>query len=96
MSKQATLEFDGKKYEFPVTVGTEGEIGIEIKKLRGEAGLITLDPGYKNTGSCESAITFFRRGTGNSSLQRVCYRRSRRKSRFSGSSLSFDFWGTSE
>ncbi|APU67490.1 MAG: citrate synthase [Bacteroidota bacterium] len=58
MSKQATLEFDGKKYEFPVTVGTEGEIGIEIKKLRGEAGLITLDPGYKNTGSCESAITF--------------------------------------
>ena len=43
MSKQATLEFDGKKYEFPVTVGTEGEIGIEIKKLRGEAGLITLD-----------------------------------------------------
>ncbi len=58
MSKQATLEFDGKKYDFPVTVGTEGEIGIEIKKLRGEAGLITLDPGYKNTGSCESAITF--------------------------------------
>ncbi|MDX1542865.1 MAG: citrate synthase [Christiangramia sp.] len=58
MSKTATLEFDGKKYEFPVTVGTENEIGVDIKKLRGEAGLITLDPGYKNTGSCESAITF--------------------------------------
>lgn len=58
MSKVATLEYDGKKYEFPVTVGTENEIGIEIKKLRAEAGLITLDPGYKNTGSCESAITF--------------------------------------
>ncbi len=58
MSKVATLEFDGKKYEFPVTEGTENEIGIEIKKLRSEAGLITLDPGYKNTGSCESAITF--------------------------------------
>ncbi len=58
MSKTATLEFDGKKYEFPVTVGTEDEIGIDIKKLRGEAGLITLDPGFKNTGSCESAITF--------------------------------------
>jgi citrate synthase len=58
MSKTATLEFDGKKYEFPVTVGTEDEIGIDIKTLRGEAGLITLDPGYKNTGSCESAITF--------------------------------------
>ena len=58
MSKTATLEFDGKKYEFPVTVGTEDEIGIDIKTLRGEAGLITLDPGFKNTGSCESAITF--------------------------------------
>ncbi|QYA25422.1 citrate synthase [Gramella sp. MT6] len=58
MSKTATLEFDGKKYEFPVTVGTEDEIGIDIKKLRAEAGLITLDPGFKNTGSCESAITF--------------------------------------
>ncbi len=58
MSKVATLEFNGKKYEFPVTVGTEDEIGIDIKRLRGEAGLITLDPGYKNTGSCESAITF--------------------------------------
>ena len=58
MSKTATLEFDGKKYEFPVTVGTEDEIGVDIKKLRGEAGIITLDPGFKNTGSCESAITF--------------------------------------
>ncbi|APG61193.1 citrate synthase [Christiangramia salexigens] len=58
MSKVATLEFDGKKYEFPITVGSEDEIGIDIKKLRAEAGLITLDPGFKNTGSCESAITF--------------------------------------
>ncbi|AVR44121.1 citrate (Si)-synthase [Christiangramia fulva] len=58
MSKVATLQYDGKEYEFPVTVGTENEVGIEIKKLRAEAGLITLDPGYKNTGSCESAITF--------------------------------------
>lgn len=58
MSKVATLEIDGKKYEFPVVEGTENEIGIDIKKLRGEAGVITLDPGYKNTGSCESAITF--------------------------------------
>ncbi|CAL67761.1 citrate synthase [Christiangramia forsetii] len=58
MSKTATLEFDGKKYEFPVTKGTEDEIGVDIKQLRGEAGIITLDPGFKNTGSCESAITF--------------------------------------
>ncbi len=58
MSKVATLELDGKKYEFPVTIGTENEVAINIKDLRGETGAITLDPGYKNTGSCESAITF--------------------------------------
>lgn len=59
MSKKATIEIDGKKYEFPVVEGTEGERGIDIKSLRGDSGgLITLDPGYKNTGSCESAITF--------------------------------------
>jgi len=59
MSKTATIEFDGKKYEFPVTEGTEGEKAIQIKSLRGDTGgLITLDPGYKNTGSCKSAITF--------------------------------------
>lgn len=58
MSKSATLEIDGKKYEFPLVEGTENEFGIDIKKLRAGSGFITLDPGYKNTGSCESAITF--------------------------------------
>ncbi|MGY5848947.1 citrate synthase [Salegentibacter sp. F14] len=58
MSKVATLEIDGKKYEFPVVKGTENELGINIKSLRGESGVITLDPGFKNTGSCESGITF--------------------------------------
>jgi citrate synthase len=55
----ATLEVNGEKYEFPVIKGTENEIAIDIKKLRGATGgVITIDPGYKNTGSCESAITF--------------------------------------
>jgi citrate synthase len=58
MSKVATIEIDGKKYEFPVVVGTENELAIDIKQLRGQTGAITLDPGYKNTGACESAITF--------------------------------------
>ena len=58
MSNIATLEIDGKKYEFPIVVGTENEVAIDIKKLRGETGAITLDPGYKNTGACESEITF--------------------------------------
>ncbi|WP_461532144.1 citrate synthase [Sinomicrobium sp.] len=58
MSKTATLEYNGVKYEFPVTVGTENEIAMDIKTLRAQSGMITLDPGYKNTGSCESAITY--------------------------------------
>ncbi|NJB72718.1 citrate synthase [Saonia flava] len=58
MSDKAILEFQGKKYEFPVIKGTEDEVAIDIKTLRGTANIITIDPGYKNTGSCESAITF--------------------------------------
>ncbi len=58
MSNIATLEIDGKKYEFPVVVGTENEVAIDIDKLRGQTGAITLDPGYKNSGSCKSEITF--------------------------------------
>ncbi|KXN98477.1 type II citrate synthase [Aequorivita aquimaris] len=59
MAKMATLEIDGKKYEFPIVEGTENELGIDIKSLRADTdGVVTLDPGYKNTGSCESAITF--------------------------------------
>ncbi|HKJ06358.1 MAG TPA: citrate synthase [Flavobacteriaceae bacterium] len=59
MSKIATLEVDGKKFEFPMLEGTENETAIDIKKLRGTTGgVITLDPGFKNTGSCKSAITF--------------------------------------
>ena len=59
MSKIATLEINAKKYEFPVIEGTENELAIDIKTLRGVTnGVITIDPGYKNTGSCESAITF--------------------------------------
>ena len=58
MSKKAELHYDGKVYEIPVVIGTENENAIDISKLRGKSGLITLDRGFKNTGSCESAITF--------------------------------------
>ncbi|MEM6721902.1 MAG: citrate synthase [Bacteroidota bacterium] len=55
----ATLEINGEKYEFPVIQGTENELAIDVKKLRGSTGgIITIDPGYKNTGSCQSGITF--------------------------------------
>jgi citrate synthase len=59
MSNKATIEIDNKKYEFPLVKGTENEVAIDISKLRASTGgVITLDSGYKNTGSCESAITF--------------------------------------
>jgi citrate synthase len=58
MKDKAILEYEGKKYEFPVVKGTENELAIDIKTLRSSTGMITLDPGYKNTGSCESAITY--------------------------------------
>jgi citrate synthase len=58
MSNTAILEIDGKRYEFPVIVGTENEAAIDIDKLRGLTGAITIDPGYKNSGSCKSEITF--------------------------------------
>ena len=56
--KTARLHLDGKDYELPVIVGSEGEVGIDIQSLRGQTGAITYDPGYGNTGSCRSAITF--------------------------------------
>ncbi len=58
MSKTAILEYDGQKYEFPVITGSENEPAIDISKLRDLTGAITLDPGYKNSGSCTSEITF--------------------------------------
>lgn len=59
MSDKASLEIDGKKYEFPVIKGTENEVAIDIKALRGAtSGVITIDPGFKNTGSCTSEITY--------------------------------------
>jgi citrate synthase len=58
MAETAKLIIDGKEYEYPVIEGSEGERGIDISKLRAQTGYITMDPGYANTGSCSSAITF--------------------------------------
>src|SRR5439155_345735 len=55
---KATLELDGKKVELPVKVGSEGEVGVDVAKLRDATGAITLDPSLGNTGACESSITF--------------------------------------
>jgi len=58
MAEVAKLELDGKVYEFPVIEGSENEKAIDISKLRGQTGYITIDPGFKNTGSTKSGITF--------------------------------------
>ena len=54
----ATLDYNGKSLSLPVTVGSEGEAGIDISQLRAKTGAITMDPGFGNTGACKSAITF--------------------------------------
>ena len=58
MTKEAELHYDGNIYKVPIITGSENENAIDISKLRGQSGLITLDRGFKNTGSCESGITF--------------------------------------
>ncbi len=56
--KSVTLHHPGGELELPVTAGTEGAYGIDIKPLAGKTGLVTLDPGFVNTASCSSAITY--------------------------------------
>jgi citrate synthase len=85
--ESAKLLFDGKEYELPVIVGTEGETAVDIRNLRAQTGAITFDSGYGNTGSCSSGIGFIdgERGilrfrgypieqlAGSSSFLEVCY-----------------------
>ena len=58
MPETACITIDGKAHNYPVITGTEGEKGIDIRKLRSESGYVTYDDGYANTGSCMSGITF--------------------------------------
>ena len=54
----AELKVNGETVQCPVIVGSEGEVGIDISKLRASTGAVTLDNGYVNTGSCKSSVTF--------------------------------------
>ncbi len=58
MSDKVTLNYNGQDLDLTVSTGTMNEKSIDISKLRDNTGLITMDPGYKNTGACESKITF--------------------------------------
>ena len=58
MTESVKVIYGDKEFELPLVVGSEGEKAIDISRLRQETGLITLDTGYGNTGSCTSNITF--------------------------------------
>ncbi|RFP64918.1 citrate synthase [Hymenobacter lapidiphilus] len=58
MAESAELTLNGQSYTLPVIEGTEHEKAFDISKLRDQTGYVTIDPGYKNTGACKSAITF--------------------------------------
>ena len=58
MDDKIKFLYNGNEHEFPLVQGSENEVAIDIKTLRQNTGLITLDPGYKNTGSCISDITY--------------------------------------
>ncbi len=58
MGQNAKLLIDGKTFELPIIIGSEGERALDITKLRQQTGLITYDPGFANTGACKSSITF--------------------------------------
>ena len=55
---------NGKSYEFPILSPTKGPDVIDIRKLYGETGMFTYDPGFTSTASCSSAITFIDGGKG--------------------------------
>jgi citrate synthase len=79
MEEKVQLSYNGQHIEFPLVEGSQGEKAIDIQSLRAQTGLITLDPGYKNTGSCSSAITFL---DGEKGILR-----------YRGSCLFTHFWG---
>ncbi|HVW72284.1 MAG TPA: citrate/2-methylcitrate synthase, partial [Rhizomicrobium sp.] len=55
---KATLNYEGKDYEYPVYAGSQGPNAVDIRKLYDQADIFTYDPGFTSTASTESAITF--------------------------------------
>jgi citrate synthase len=57
-AETATITIDGKSTDLPIVHGADGDAGVDISELRAQAGVVTLDNGYRNTGSCTSSITY--------------------------------------
>ncbi len=58
MGSTGKLELEGRTIDLPIVIGSGGEKAIDISRLRAETGYVTLDPGFVNTGACQSTITF--------------------------------------
>ena len=58
MTKSARISLNGRDIDLPIIEGTEGELAVDVSKLRAQTGYITMDPGYANTGATKSAITY--------------------------------------
>ena len=69
--KTAKLTIGDREIDLPVLQGTEGELAVDIRRLRSETGVITYDPGLGNTGSCQSEITFLDGEQGRAPLSRA-------------------------
>ena len=54
----ARISLNGKDIDLPVIEGSEGELAVDVSKLRAQTGFVTIDPGYSNTAAARSAITF--------------------------------------
>jgi citrate synthase len=93
MSKNASLEIDGKSFDLPIIHGTEKEQAINISSLRASSGgLITIDPGFKNTGSCQSGITFLDGEKGILRYRGYSIEELANKADFLGSRFFINFW----
>ena len=86
------MHFNGKIYELPVITGTEDEKALDISKLRAETKLVTLDRGFKNTGSTTSSITFLNGEEGTLRYRGYSIEELAEKSNFFRSGLFINLW----
>ena len=88
----AKLILGNEEYEFPVVQGSEEEVGIDMTSLRGKTKAVSFDPGYGNTGACESGITFIDGEKGILRYRGLFDRGTSRTSQLCGGMLSATAW----
>ena len=89
------LQLPGEEIDLPIVSGTEDEHWLDISALRDQTGYITVDPGYSNTGACESAITFIDGETGVLRYRGYPIEELAEQSTLRGDGLALDLWRAS-